>query len=608
MRKRGLALKSLSNCAVASFLVLAGSRAGYSLSASDLSGAKEGTGANAPVCTSTNDLCGPNPILAMIPTIVSVSPAKAISAGSSTGVLIKATSSLAGVSQVLIGTQSVQFTIQPDGTVSANAPPGVPGSTVGITAILNNKPLASNATFAYPSGELDVYGPLPSNTTIDGDNAWFDGRIAHGYSIEMDTPSSGVIPFGRSDQVFHVTTSFHNDLDTIPYSYNPPAYSVGNMGLFTGGLEECEVGNDLTGTACSNWDGNQGVWKAVPGSTSTSMLSAGSPGGTVFGDMTFSTAGLGLSNTNLIKTIRYTTVLGQGSTTLGPESPSGPYVTVNGNCRCAVNASAAFNVVVNPSALMQINAIPYTIIYEPPGDQSKVTFSTMTTYGTQYSLTGTKEVDNSYQTEQLGQVAGSLAVAFGLGLGVNGSNSWDNTTKTTYGTVDSNISHGSSQQTAASTWTTTPDTTTIPGSGVTCAKSTDCSTVTAAPANLYQLEPFWEDTFALLVHSQMAVWTLGSGQPDRWIMYAAVPAIVNITVSQLDACAKGLKPYGIDQCVQAFATQTVTGVNGTKFTGVNGSLVLTSTEAKSLLALDPFYTGGQDAQLDPDPSGSSLQY
>lgn len=114
-------------------------------------------------------------------------------------------------------------------------------------------------------------------------------------------------------------------------------------------------------------------------------------------------------------------------------------------------------------------------------------------------------------------------------------------------------------------------------------------------SNTFQLEPFWNDLFVLQVHAQIAAWALGGNQPDRYVFFAAVPSFTEITVAQLDACARGYQPYGVDQCVKTYATTTVTAANGTVYGGVKGSLTLTPSEAKNLLSLDPFYSGGGQA-------------
>jgi hypothetical protein len=206
----------------------------------------------------------------------------------------------------------------------------------------------------------------------------------------------GPLAFGVVNPTFHITTAFADDSNINPFNYNGPHHSEGNLGIFRANLQACEVGNGLTGDACKNWDGNPGVWIDVLGGSGSTTVKSPSPGATGFQDLALSSNGLFLTVQNLVKTVRYRTYLAQGDTVLG-----GPLVCAGGvSCRQAVGTSSVFNVVLIPTAVVQVNAIPYSIIYQPPGNLSIATFQTMTTFGTQYNIANDKEVDTSYTTDQ----------------------------------------------------------------------------------------------------------------------------------------------------------------------------------------------------------------
>ena len=552
-----------------------------------------------PICTSSSPLCGGSGNLAFAPFVVSVSPSVSgyVDAYSGGEITIKGSVSFAGATAVFVGAHSVPFTAQPDGTISATAPGGDVGSTVGVSVVLNGQLLPSSSTFSYPIGEMDVMGPLPYTDGVVGDPAWNNGREHPGYVQNLLSPASGALTVGTSNPPLHIVTSFYDNSVSAKPSYTPPNMVVGNLGLFSAQLQECRVANGVTGEACTNWDGNQGAWVDTPSASASTVVPSGGPATAAFHDLALPISGLGLGPDNIVKTIRYQAILNQGDAVLG--AISGP-VVASGSSRSSIDRSNAFNVVANPTALVQMGAVPYTIVYQPPGDQSTASFQTMTTYGTKYSFANSNEVDNDFTADQSGQFGGGFNLAWMLGLSINGTNSWDTTTKQSFGKVQTSTGTGGQTATQASQWVNSVDYQTIPGSGLTCAKPTSCAGTKAAPDDMFQREPFWEDTFVLLVHQQLATWVLGNNQPDRWVMYGAVPAFVDMTVGQLDACARGYKPFGVDQCAQNYSTQTVTAADGTSYTGIQGSVTLTPGEAQNLLALDPFYAGGQHANLPTD--------
>ena len=73
----------------------------------------------------------------------------------------------------------------------------------------------------------------------------------------------------------------------------------------------------------------------------------------------------------------------------------------------------------------------------------------------------------------------------------------------------------------------------------------------------------------------------------------------DITVAELDACARGQTWFGVNPCQVDYSDNDITAANGQpiSYSGVTRTLLLTASEANHLLALDPFYAQGQNANL-----------
>src|SRR5262249_18035469 len=144
---------------------------------------------------------------------------------------------------------------------------------------------------------------------------------------------------------------------------------------------------------------------------------------------------------------------------------------------------------------------------------------------------------------QKSSVKADEALSFFFGFSLSATDTWDTTTKEGFATTQGTVNSGISSMAFQGTWGTTADPNLLPGSGATCALPTDCSQTKQDP-NVRAKEPFWLDRFILFVHPQFAVWILGNNQPNRYVMYGAVPVTANVSVLQLDACVNGQKLYG----------------------------------------------------------------
>jgi hypothetical protein len=351
----------------------------------------------------------------------------------------------------------------------------------------------------------------------------------------------------------------------------------------------CDV-TVLNGSAgsCTNFDGNKGSWVWV-GSGDLTLPSAGS-GKTAFGDIAIS-ADSKFDQANAARTFQLRLGLQQTDTNK----------QIAQNDLTDSRVSNPFNAVVVPAALIELNVIPQTILYHPPGNQSTVIFSTGATYGTSFTLGKSTETSNKRTDEQSGSTKVGIAYGFGdFGFAGGATTKWDHSVSEGFGTTAGSTTSESSSLGFKGKWSTFADQHLIPGSGDTCGSPTNCrhSTIKHDP-NIYAEEPFWEDMFVLLVHPQFAVWVEG-GEHNRFVMYGAVPVTANVTVAELFACANGLLLLGQDPCVIEYSNTGLTSPNGKDiyYSGSSHTVTLTHNDASSLLLLDPFYEGGQGAPVD----------
>src|SRR5579864_3373520 len=492
---------------------------------------------------------------------------------------------LSGVTAVMFGGQSANFTIQSNTSIKAYAPlKGIPGNTVPVTAISGGQVVPTTAMYSYPIAEMEVDGPLPYPRNSVSDMSWYNGT---GHSISVTPPQT--IQFALPAPTLHVDASFADDTPNYP-SGSYQGDLIGNEGSFSVMAEMCSLNGKPsfatsdTGQPCTNHDQNTGTWVTLPEQHLT--LSSPGSGQTARGDITVS-LGPAFDQSNFARTFRLQLSLQQLDTHTG-----------EGNSRQASKFSSPFTVVVTPAALVELNVVPHTILYQPPGDQSTASFTANTTYGTNFSLGNSTGTSNSSSNSQKSSVKTDASLSYFFGFSLGQTQNWDTTTKESFGTTQGTTNTGNSGMTFQGTWSTQADTNLLPGSGATCASPTDCSQTKQDP-NIRSKEPFWLDRFILLVHPQFAVWVLGQNQPNRYVMYGAVPVTANVNVIQLDACASGQKLYGVNQCIIDYSDDGLMdgGGKGLVYQGQNHSIEITAAEATNLLKLDPFYSGGQGASL-----------
>jgi S-layer homology domain len=341
---------------------------------------------------------------------------------------------------------------------------------------------------------------------------------------------------------------------------------------------------------CTDWDNHQGTW-SITGSTPTLTLDTAGPYKTAEGDLALDTNGL-FDTAHLARTFRIEMGLEQLDSHFPPK-------------RSDFFTTPPFNAAVIPSALMEVRALPYLIIFHPPGNQSTATVTVASTYGTSFKVGNATTTSNKWSDTSSSGVKFGVKLAASnkdpvVGGGGSGStaSSLDQTVQTGFGVTDDTQSTGASSVGIQSGWKTKEDTTlAAPGNGDTCASPKDCGTL-HHHSDTYWHEPFWQDKFVLLVHPQFATWVLGNGE-DRYVMLGAVPVTADILVGDLAACAAGQRPYGLDPCTIKYSDDNIESADGKPFVhkGKNNKLTLTANDAANLLKLDPFYLNGQGADI-----------
>jgi len=569
---------------------------------------------------------------------------------------------LVNVSEVDFGnTPATTFHVKSNTSITAVAPPGQDGQPVSVSAVnttcasfviqstratpsvlerrdarpANAHPCAtyssanlpSTASFSYVFGDLEMTGPYPHYYNQgEADVDWASG-INH---QEIWPVQPGPFAFTGTDSlVFHITTAFTDDSLEYPEAQTGFAQgsgqdsgqfeNLGNEGSYGASVQVCTEGNGLDQEygQCSNYDGNTGWWENVPNTYQSDSLTSPGNGGTVYGNITVQAPGVflaqyygGAATYRIAWTLQETDTHGN-----------------SGLDRTSSGYSPGFDVVINaPVAYAQMTVQPYSIIYEPPGDASTAAVSTGIGLGTDSKLGSSVTNSTSYTAQQNNSADFSASLAYVLGVSFDNKFNWDNKTVDSFGTTD-DASDESSDKIAISTGTTTgPEDWLVPGDGATCVTPTDCSDadlVHPSPLTLWKEQPFWGDIFVLEIHPQYTVYQTPLG--TRFVMQAATPTLATVRVQKLEDCRlrssdPSLWPGGEDPCLIKYPDRETSVSDGglvysatkchTPPQPTDACVELTPQNAADLLALDPFYVGGQGADVSthrgiPMPSGGS---
>jgi len=231
-----------------------------------------------------------------------------------------------------------------------------------------------------------------------------------------------------------------------------------------------------------------------------------------------------------------------------------------------VDALSAVQVIVLPAALVQFHVLPYTIVYQPPGDLSTATFSTAASYGTSLTIGAGTQVNNSTTNDFKQSTSMNISGAFkGFGFNFGATQSWDQSTEFGTGLSQNSSAQTSSQFTQGHTWTMQANPSLTPGS-----------------QGSYWHEPFWDDEFVLLMNPQMGLWEF-NGQLQAAMLGADgsvnAPIYSEPTLRELFACAMQQGAYA-----QGYPLIDSTPQNPD---------YLNSDECWALMQLDPFWWEGQ---------------
>ncbi len=522
--------------------------------------------------------------------IVSISP----TVGSTdTGVVIRGRHRFQSPSAVHFGTLSAaSFYQQGDGSILAYSPyTGVGGTSVAVSVTDRGGTFTSTQHYSYFIAEMDVTGPLPFSPSAMVDAGWDRGR---GRLIRMLAPPT--LTFVQPPDL-HVSTSFFDDTMANPATYQGADWAVGTYATFRAILQMCDLNGTppAGGGACANWDGNQGTW--VNQIQVDGEVDSAGDDTTAFGDMVLPTAQF-FNDQNLVRTFRLRLSLQQHDAVVHERAQ-----------RRDSKDTAPFNAVIVPAAFIQVRAIPYTIVYQPPGNLSTAQFQTSTTYSNTFKLGNSSEQSNSYDSGKSSQLKFGMTEGLNLGSGVGLAGTgdfgekWDQKTTTVVTTAQGTNETIATTLGLSKAYTLPALQTTIPGNGDTCAgpfppcpapgappPSAVCTQLNHAPDPV-AIQPFWNDRIVFMVHPQFAAWVLQSGK-SRYTLMSAVPSTASASVAQLAACWYGSSWPGTNACELDYSYSYVTESNGYPvFRGETGSITLTSEEAGNFLRLDPFFDG-----------------
>lgn len=515
--------------------------------------------------------------------IVTMSPM--VASGGSRVVLTGA-SPFRGPVTIKFGTQSASYgSVNPDGTITAGTPyDAKPGAAVRVSVLDHGMTAESDELFSYPVAHMEVTGPMPMDVSAIGDSRWASGR---GHMLLDYAPS--VLAFSEQP-VLHVSVAFVDDTAVNPASYAPP-YAVGNYGRFSARLQTCDITRPPQGgqLPCANWDGNTGTW-ADAGPSVSVRLDRGQPDVSVSGDLALKTDGL-FDAAHLVRTLRIALSAEQNDS-----------VRSIGSDRVDSKDTKPFIAVLAPTAFIQVKVIPMTIVYAPPGNASTAFYQTTKTYSTVFKLGNSRDQSNSSTSQQTQSTKLSLKLIMPMASGgFDMGESWDSSTKTTFGTSEAASDSATGTLAFQTQWNLPANPDLIPGAGTTCASTTTCATLTQ-PANLRAIEPFWADTFVFSVHPQFAVWAQDAGAA-RYVQIAAVPVTADATVAQLSACWLDDKDWpGGKPCELKYSHSILQAGSGAPvaYVGAQDHVTLTAKEAYTFLRLDPFFVQGQNASLAAD--------
>lgn len=247
----------------------------------------------------------------------------------------------------------------------------------------------------------------------------------------------------------------------------------------------------------------------------------------------------------------------------------------NFNCTCPLAEGVSASVL--PAGAFQLNYFPLAIIYSGLGDKANPFLALTQLSGTTGQLMNQTNIVNTNTVDDKTTLTGQLTISgntsdssnnggnnggVSLSTQVTDSPSWDTSIENDLGNqYGSQLTITSTTQLGQTEYNPFP-----PG----------WPSLSAATTNYYA-QPFWNDLFVIAPNAQFLAWAYPGAGNDMVQPLSSEPS-VNMTVLQLDACAKSSTP---------------TIVYGSNIPGTNTiPWTFQSADCVALLQLDPFYVAG----------------
>ena len=423
-----------------------------------------------------------------------------------------------------------------------------------------------HAVNALPSGGAPQWsaGAGPGIAPNDSNYNW--------YTTNVD--ASQLLVTTNTDTFLPITVSFTPNIFT--YQGEPNNYlSEGNHIHLVATVQEWQDGNpaspDTNAINDRSPDGNAGSWVNLPGAQATTDL---------FGPQATAQDGANANNqaTNNATVSQTLQVPVQLEHAVSPnylqvQLSIDQLETTDGSWNTQFTGTyGAWEVQVVPIGGFQLDQIPFTIVYQPPGSLSTASFEVGNTFATAVTAGNSVAQSNLVTNTQSRNESWTIGLKYkGMGFGYTNTGSWQNSTTTGTDVTASASATDSNQWQNLSGPGGSPS---IPG-------------LVPGGGTLAQ-QPFWFDRFELLVDPQFAIFDQGGNARTVLMSSGGEDHTAVISVAYLAACATGLtNPDGSSPC------QTLGGVSGAQ-------PLLSSQEARSLLQLDPFYAA-LSQNITPDP-------
>ena len=257
------------------------------------------------------------------------------------------------------------------------------------------------------------------------------------------------------------------------------------------------------------------------------------------------------------------------------------------NLNTCLSWSQPFQVISQPTTIFQVQAIPYAIVYQPPGDISTQQFQKANTYTTQLSA-GTantaQSADASSYVQGINYNFGSPSSISIFGLSIPIPNYTFNTSTSMTNT------YSMTNTTADTANTTITDITTTGGGMNNLASTGNPNTIPLGLGGSIHDQPFWDDSIVVAIGSTFLLWTLPNGHSAYQLVGDVETAA--LPVYELAMCAANVGNTIVDQYGNYLAGNPLPIVN------VGGTFSLSATDCAHLLVLDPFYSNqGQSTDL-----------